>query len=1097
MAYLERTQAGNKIGYKNGEGKMVIPPIYDDGGMFSLPGADLNTHYCVVMKGGRCGVLDKNGNIVLPLVYQESVHLFDDLFAVRKYSEDNSNTWRYGVVNSKQETIIPFDYQFICAEGHFIRCCTTAQLKRKYYMDTTGRIYDYSLLDDGEWYNSEGEKIYVGKGIKSECGLLVIEIADHKGLIDQNGKCIIEANYAAIRCVSSDRYVVKETDDKGGLLGILGPYSKTIIPFKFNFISDDNDSFFLCSISGVDNQWHSKLIKHTDIKDPIWYNHNGSFVFSGYGEVLNDQALGVKQNGRWGVYNQKGEKVVNFLYDEIISVQGFLVVGKDKRIGVLSSEGQIVINCAYQSIECVKIDGEKYGGLFSTETYGSYNKDNVFCTDTPDKNLLFRRKVSYTIVNNLSTPALISSGISSFDWNKVFILSNPDYSELFTISDGICSSSRFERIFHLTENCFAVQSKSKWGVFQSDVNEVIIPCEYDTISFQGGQSVLLRKDGLWGAKSVDINLRGTLVEISIPTQYLDIKILDEKEFWFGVKLTHEQTDDIDLPFPSTRREGYIIINRSGNQKESSIDRIETDSQFEWFRQDRILSSINGKWGFVTTAMYCSIPFIYDRVEPRKDENFDVQIAGRWGVLNLEGMEIVAVKYLERIPECIKYSIVQDFYSHSYGLLGEDGREIIPTIHDHLILRDNLVYFGQGGYEEENASVFANVAWAKWGCMDLAGNLLIPPKYDCYKVQGTYILAGRDGCFCGDSDSDYRDRYTGVYDLYTVAGIWVFGGFNVFEESENHFFFMLNGEWESYTVVDEPWNHIHIENVHLDHSHARWLVVDKNLLSVLPGKDNKRVQLHRFFKAIIEKKEENGRITYYYNLDVEILVEEKPFLTTNYLLTKGIGASQAVRLMDGKTTRRYDSIQVFSDDIFFVRKDEFVGIITFTNDVILPIEYLAFTRPVGGYFFAVKEAEDGMCSVVLFKLEENKLASWRAIERKERYVVIDEMLHGMYIISLIPGKEVLKEIGVFRPTVFDESFAKQIDAGRHGKYYRKYDINYWFSGLYSLEESTENYSGENAPDKDCLKDSWDAMTDGMYGDMPMPDGFDGDYSFLGR
>ena len=31
--------------------------------------------------------------------------------------------------------------------------------------------------------------------------------------------------------------------------------------------------------------------------------------------------------------------------------------------------------------------------------------------------------------------------------------------------------------------------------------------------------------------------------------------------------------------------------------------------------------------------------------------------------------------------------------------------------------------------------------------------------------------------------------------------------------------------------------------------------------------------------------------------------------------------------------------------------------------------------------------------------------------------------------------------------------------------------------------------------DYMKDSWDAMTDGMYGDMP--DGFDGDYDFLGR
>lgn len=1077
---------------------MVIPPVYDEGELFSEPGADHNTHYCVVMKGDYCGVVNEKGVVVLPFKYQEVVHLFDDFFAVRKQSEEDNNAWSYGVVNSEMEVIIPFDYQYICAEDRYIRCCASAKSKRKYsfqHMDTSGKVYDYSSLDDEEWYNSAGGKIYVGKGLKSDCGLLVIVKANQKGLIDQNGKCIIDANYAAIRCVSPDRFVVKQTDDKGGLYGVLGPDSVVIIPFKYNFISDKNDSFFLCSTSGVEDQHKSESIHYADIKDPVWHNHDGSFVFSGYGAVLNDHALGVKQNGLWGVYNQKGEKVVNFLYDEIISVQGFLVVGKDKRIGVLNSEGQIVINCAYQSIECAKTDDKKYGGLFSSETYGSYNKNNVFNTDTPDRNLLFRRSVCYSIVNNLPSPVLISSGDFSFDWNKVFILSTPDYSELFTISNGICPSSRFDRIFHLTENCFAVQSKSKWGVFQSDVNEVIIPCEYDTIRFQGGQSVLLCKDGLWGAKSIDTRLKGSLLEISIPTQYQEIKILDEKEFWYGVKLTHAQTDDIDLPFPSTRKEGYIIINRFGNQKENSTDSVETDSQFEWFRQDRILSSINGKWGFVTIAMYCSIPFIYDRIEPRKDANFDVQIEGRWGVLDLDGMEIVAVKYLERIPESFNNSIVQDYYSHSYGMLGKDGREIIPTIHDHLIKRGNFVYFGQGGHKEENASVFADVAWAKWGCMDLFGKQLIPPKYDCYTIQGDYILAGRDGCFCGDSDSDYRDRYTGVYDLYSFSGDWIFGGFDLFEESENHFLFMLNGEWETYTVVDDPWNNLHIENVHLSNRHARWLVVDKNLLSVLPGKDNKRVQLHRYFKASIEKKEENGRTTYLYNFDVDILLKEKPYLTPNYLLTKGEGVSQAVRLTDGKATQRYDSVQVFIDDLFFVRKEESVGIITLTNDVILSIEYLALTRPVGGYFFGFKEAGDGQFCVDLFKLEGNKLASWRAIEQKERNEVIDELLYGMYIIYLLPGKEGLGEIGVFRPNIFDETFAKQIDRGQHGNFYSKHEINYWFSGLYSLEDPSENDLGDNGHDNDYIIDSWDAMTDGMYGDMP--DGFDGDYSFLGR
>ena len=52
----------------------------------------------------------------------------------------------------------------------------------------------------------------------------------------------------------------------------------------------------------------------------------------------------------------------------------------------------------------------------------------------------------------------------------------------------------------------------------------------------------------------------------------------------------------------------------------------------------------------------------------------------------------------------------------------------------------------------------------------------------------------------------------------------------------------------------------------------------------------------------------------------------------------------------------------------------------------------------------------------------------------------------------------------------------------------------------LEQKTKNshrdyYDYDDGyDDHDCMRDTWDAMTDGMYGDMP--DDFDGDFSFLG-
>ena len=53
--------------------------------------------------------------------------------------------------------------------------------------------------------------------------------------------------------------------------------------------------------------------------------------------------------------------------------------------------------------------------------------------------------------------------------------------------------------------------------------------------------------------------------------------------------------------------------------------------------------------------------------------------------------------------------------------------------------------------------------------------------------------------------------------------------------------------------------------------------------------------------------------------------------------------------------------------------------------------------------------------------------------------------------------------------------------------------YWFS--INDMEPEKSYSCDDSDYNDYLRDSWDAMTDGMYGDMP--DGFDGDYDFLGR
>ena len=60
--------------------------------------------------------------------------------------------------------------------------------------------------------------------------------------------------------------------------------------------------------------------------------------------------------------------------------------------------------------------------------------------------------------------------------------------------------------------------------------------------------------------------------------------------------------------------------------------------------------------------------------------------------------------------------------------------------------------------------------------------------------------------------------------------------------------------------------------------------------------------------------------------------------------------------------------------------------------------------------------------------------------------------------------------------------------------------YWFSKDIHVsfgddDDEDDYYDDRGDDDWDYERETWDAMTDGMYGDMP--DGFDGDYSFMGR
>lgn len=98
-----------KVGFVNTKGEYVVPLQYDS--YEELPHCDYSSGFLMVGKDGLLGVVDMkdSAKLVIPCIYKE-MYLTDDtnklLYTVNVAGEYE----RYGVIDEKGETIIPFNY---------------------------------------------------------------------------------------------------------------------------------------------------------------------------------------------------------------------------------------------------------------------------------------------------------------------------------------------------------------------------------------------------------------------------------------------------------------------------------------------------------------------------------------------------------------------------------------------------------------------------------------------------------------------------------------------------------------------------------------------------------------------------------------------------------------------------------------------------------------------------------------------------------------------------------------------------------------------------------------------------------------------------
>ena len=367
----------------------------------------------------------------------------------------------------------------------------------------------------------------------------------------------------------------------------------------------------------------------------------------------------------------------------------------------------------------------------------------------------------------------------------------------------------------------------------------------------------------------------------------------------------------------------------------------------------------------------------------------------------------------------------------------------------------------------------------------------------------------------DGHTYYEDEYGGVYDLYDFSGHLIIGGFTSFYDFDDLYVFQFGGHWKEDCETEDEWgNYIYdyYYSYHFEKSNSRWLVLDKGLRSVMKTEKGERHQFREGFLGTITKKEEDGKIVNYWNMPLELFSIKEPSFSHNLMICGEDYFEWVVRITDGQASHKHNQIHVIDENLFFFM-DEYdmgsgVGIAKLDTDdngkgeatLIDPVfeGTCVLTYPIGGYVFGVWNFEYDKYMVKLYNILKPDIAPIIAIKCIEEEDLMKKISRGYFMITLNEESEGYSRIMLPIHEIFDEEFRMLISQKETGEIFPPFEECYWYTdGQHLIKPNDDNdyNNGGYRDDSDYMRDSWDAMTDGMYGDMP--DGFDGDYDFLGR
>ena len=361
----KKTEDGYRYGYANYRGTIILNPIYTQLERVTEIANEKGVYF-IAFENGQAGLL-KNNKEILNYEYEDiQYNVLGSIFVTKRNG-------KYGAVNQEGTTVLYPEYDNVYTGGMYLNALkdkdififdlngnkietnevSKTKTENANYYITIDKNNKYKVVDSKDNIIIDKDYTYI-EYLPGD--YFIVERDSKSGIIDSNGKSVIELKYDSIsrinetdilqmetnknialynlnmkEIVSMDNAIVKEVKDEKAYLLLYSDTDFKYLDKKGNILTSqnlfENNSLFAKNINGkwgfVDKDGNLKVQNDYELVTD----------FNKYGFA------GIKKDGKWGSINQNGEVVQEPTYDLKRNIPEF--VGKYYRVNATKFSDEI------------------------------------------------------------------------------------------------------------------------------------------------------------------------------------------------------------------------------------------------------------------------------------------------------------------------------------------------------------------------------------------------------------------------------------------------------------------------------------------------------------------------------------------------------------------------------------------------------------------------------------------------------------------------------------------------------------------------------------------------------------------------------------